>query len=192
VTAALRDLRSDRGSRRLLLISLAVLAIVGAGVAWFTFAYVRDLWDGRHDIAVDWEPGIPAGQPFGTGRIPTPEGSRFAVRSEGRILLLDTPDRTPIADIGDVAEVAWVTEDVLVAFGSSIRGDFEGLAVIDVSDQSVTQVDTGGRDSAFSPVAVTDDGLLEVCSMIEDLLDPATCGPNRFLIDPATAELTPA
>ncbi len=194
MTAAVRDLREDARSRRLLTISLAALAVIGITIAWFTFAYVRDLWQGRHDIAADWEPATPPGQPIGTGRTASPDGSRFAVRSQGEMLLVEAAHRTPIADLGDVSEVAWVSEDVLVAFGSSIRGDFEGLAVVDLADRTVEQVDTDGRtDDAFSPISVADDGLVEVCSMV---LGPgasaATCGPDRFLLDPATASLAPA
>jgi hypothetical protein len=82
---------------------------------------------------------------------------------------------------------------VTAALGSSIRGDFEGLAVVDIADQSVDQVDTGGRTgSAFGPVSVTDDGLVEVCSMVlESGSSSATCDPARFVIDPGTAELSP-
>ena len=196
MTAAIRDLREDARSRRLLAISLAVLAVIGITIAWFTFAHVRDLWQGRHDIAVTWDPEPTAERTFrapGSHRSLSPEETRFVVRSQGRLLLFDADEKL-LADLGEVDEVAWVSEDVLVAFGQGFTGDFEGLAVIDLADQSVEQVDTGGRtDDAFSPVAVTDDSLVEVCSMVYDSASSnAHCTPDRFLIDPATAGLSPA
>lgn len=197
MTAALRDLREDARSRRLLAISLAALAVVFVVIAWFTFTYVRNLWQGRHDVAVDWDPVAEADRPYeplAPRRTASPDGTRFVVNSQGRLLIADTGDESVLADMGDVDEVAWVSEDILVAFGGSTRGDFEGLAVVDIADRSVEQVDTDGRnDDAFSPVALTADGLVEVCSMIlEQGASSAACGPDRFLIDPATASLAPA
>ena len=197
MTAALRDLRADPRSRRLLLISLGVLAIVFVAIAWFTFTYVRGLWEGRHDVAVDWDPVADDDRPYeplAPRRTASPEGTRFVVNSQGRLLIVDAADEDVLGDMGDVDEVAWVSEDVLVAFGQGTFGGFEGLAVVDIADRSVEQVDVDGRtDEGFSPVAVTEDGQVEVCEWIYDGdASSAACGPDRFLIDPTTAELTPA
>lgn len=197
MTAAVRDLRGDTRSRRLLAISLAVLAVLFVAIAWFTFTYVRGLWEGRHDIAVDWDPVADEGRPYeplAPRRTASPDGTRFVVNSQGRLLIAATEDESVLADMGDVDEVAWVTDDVLVVFGQRTFGGFEGLAVVDVADRTVEQIDTGGRtDEGFSPVAVTDDGLVEACEWVYDSdASSAACGPDRFLIEPATAELTPA
>ena len=197
MTAALRDLREDARNRRLLLISLGVLAVVFVAIAWFTFLFLRGLWEGRHDVAVDWEPVADDDRPYeplAPRRTASPEGTRFVVNSQGRLLIADTEDESVIADMGDVDEVAWVSEDVLVVFGQGTFGGFEGLAVVDIADRSVEQVDTDGRtDEGFSPVSVTDDGRVEVCEWIYDsAASSASCGPDRYLVDPTTAELTPA
>ena len=167
MTAALRDLREDARSRRLLAISLGVLAVLCVAIAWFTFAFLRDLWQSRHDIAVDWDPVADEDRPYeplAPRRTASPDGTRFVVNSQGRLLIAEAEDESVIADMGDVDEVAWVSEDVLVAFGQGTFGGFEGLAVVDLADRSVEQVDTDGRtDEGFSPVSVTDDGQIEVC-----------------------------
>lgn len=197
MTAALRELREDARSRRLLIISLAALAVIGLAIAWFTFAYVRDLWQSRHDVAVDWDPVAEEDRPYeplAPRRTASPDGSHFVVNSQGRLLIAATEDESVIADMGDVDEVAWVSDDVLVVFGQGTVGGFEGLAVVAIADRSVEQVDTDGRsEEGFSPVSVTDDGHVEVCEWLYDSdASSASCGPDRFLIDPATAELTPA
>jgi hypothetical protein len=175
-------------------ISLAVLAVVFVAIAWFTFTYVRNLWDGRHDIAVDWDAETP--EDMSVNPVSEGDGAQpySGARVTDRMLVVDLAERRVVADLGDVDEIRWISDDVLVAFGSTIRGDFEGLAVVNITDQSVEQVDVGGRsDTAFSAVALTDDGRLEVCSMIlEPGASSATCGPEHFVLDPATAELTPA
>lgn len=191
MTAAVTDLRGDPSSRRLLWVSLAVVAVIGGSAAYLTFTYVGGLWDGRHDIAVDWDPGTPSDMSV------TPESDDGAalpyigLRDADQMVIFDLADQQVVADLGDVDEIRWLSDDVLVAFAHSGSGDFEGLAAVDLGEQTVEQVDTGGQaDRGFTFSAFAPEGLL-VCTLPAENSSNA-CGPDRFLLDPTSASLSPA
>ena len=97
VTAALRDLREDARSRRLLA-DLAGRA--GRRCAWRSPGSPSPTsaacGQGRHDIAVDWDPVADEDRPYeplARRRTASPDGSRFVVNSQGRLLIADADGR---------------------------------------------------------------------------------------------------
>lgn len=173
-------------------LTLVLLAVL-FGAVGVVGLRVLDRWHHRDDLGVDFDPEQPAvdvTQRF--FRLRNPSETRFTAHLDSH-LVVDAADGTVLTDLGaDVDEVAWVDDDRLIAFGQSNGGGFEGLAVVDLADRSVDQVDRNGHSGhGYHPVRLTDDGDLLVCEWLRpDPSGTATCG-KHFLLDPDIAELKP-
>jgi hypothetical protein len=172
-------------------IGVVLLAVVAA------VALPRlDAWRHRHDLTADFDPEPPHGgfRTDGSYRLYSPGNTRFAIHAGSDMNVVEADGHDVPAVLEDVDEVAWVADDVLVAFGQGLQGDYEGLAVVDLGAETVEQVDRNGQtDTGFSPVRIAADGQVVACDWGYDQAASAPqCGTRRYLIDPATAELHPA
>jgi hypothetical protein len=164
----------------------AVLAVAGLR-AW-------DWWRYQGEIHVDFEPHAPTAAARGslTGFPHSPDGSLAAVRYGDRTDVVDAATEAPVADLGEVVDTIFVTDAVLVAFGEDVPGPHDGIAVIDLDDQTVDQVDDrAGAEGELQARRVTDEGRVVACELVPTD-SSEVCGAERYLIDPEAGELTDA
>jgi hypothetical protein len=170
-----------------LLLGTIVLVLLGA-VAYAGFR-AREWWLYRGEVAVDWHPD-PIDPVRSYERYPTsPDDALAAVLTDDGTVVVDEESGDAVADLGDVASVMWVSDDVLVAFGGELMGPHEGMAVIDFDDRSIDQVDDlAGTNREVHPVRLTRDGRLVACEW-HDAGSDQWCEAERYLLDPEKAEL---
>ena len=122
-----------------------------------------------------------------------PNRSMFAASDHGRMLVFSTARGDVLADLGDIEEVTWITTGRLVAFGQGLQGGFDGLAIVDLHDRTVEQVDTHGRDEGgFRPLTdAANDGTVEVCQLAYDAVAsaPRCVGDETWDLDTTAADL---
>ena len=169
----------------------AAMVLVLLGGSLYAGYRVRDWWLYRGEIAVDFDPDAPdviSRLPL-AGFDQSPSGALAIVIKEDRSYVVETATHDVRAALGDVEAAAFVTDDVLVAFGGELMGPHEGMAVVDLVDESVDQVDdVAGTNSAVQPIRVTDHGLVVACEW-HDASSDQWCEPERYLLDFETAEL---
>ena len=140
---------------------LAAVLVVLLAVVGFVGFRVWDWWRYHGEISVDFDPRPLSDPPRGPldAWPHSPDGSLAAVEHGDRTFVIDTSTGAPVADLGVVDATAFVTDEILVAFGEEVLGPHEGLAVIDLADGSVDQVEErGGTEGVLHPVSVRADG----------------------------------
>lgn len=177
---------------RKLAAAVAGMFLVLVGAAGYTGFRVWDWWTYGGEIAVDFDPEPPAEPVRGSidGFPASPDGHLTAALFGDRTLVVERPGRSPVADLGEVGSTIFVTDDRLVVFGESRYGH-EGSAVVDLAEQSVDQIDDlADTEGPLHAMRVRPDGLVLACEWgFNSSASTETCGPERYLLDPGTAEL---
>lgn len=172
--------------------ALAGLFLVLIGAAGYAGFRVWDWWTYGGEIAVDFDPEPPSEPVRGSidGFPASPDGHLTAAQFGERTVVVERPGRAAVADLGEVGSTIFVTDDVLVVFGED-RFGHEGSAVVHLADRSVDQVEHRvDTDGPLHAMRVRPDGLVVACDWrYSSSASTETCGPDRYLLDPATASL---
>ena len=165
------------------------LALVPALLILGASRIVANVVGDPEDIEVDWHTFVPATSETPSSWSP---GGTWQALEAGEDVVLVGPQSVRLEEVD---EVAWLTDDRLVAFGRSGPMDmgFDGLAVVDLDDEDVDQVDLGfDPDAPFAPTRLRPDGRLGVCTLVYDQTASAPTCAERYVLDPDEARLVRA
>jgi hypothetical protein len=123
-----------------------------------------------------------------------PTHSLYGTSTEEAMVILDTNDGHLVATLPGVSEIAWVTNDRLVAVRADGLDGFGGLAVVDLHNRKERQVDTHGRTETTFHVVDADHDDITLCQWTygDGGSGAASCGPETWVLDTTTADLGPA